>query len=145
VREAGVAPGEDAALRQRLRRMEARAAAVQRCGLVGAALGAEAGGVGEGLRGVATQLRAVLADEEAYAAAESSAQPGIFVGLDPSWRHLPRPAAWQDMVSGSWSARLQQAFLGSCSLCWQACGRRRRQMAQSQAWKERRTRAGARR
>lgn len=74
VREAGVAPGEDVALRQRLRRMEARSASVQRCGLVHTALAGEAGSVAEGMRAVQAHLRAVIADESAHAAAEAGAR-----------------------------------------------------------------------
>lgn len=70
VREAEVEAGEEMTLRQRLRQMEARQASVQRCGIVRMGLVGDdgSGGVQEGLRSVQTQLNAVLADEEAYAA-----------------------------------------------------------------------------
>jgi hypothetical protein len=70
VRAAEVQAGEEAALRLRLRQMEARRASVQRCGMVHTAVMGDsgAGGLHEGLRSVQTQLSAVLADEEAYAA-----------------------------------------------------------------------------
>ena len=64
-------PGEEGVLRLRLRQMEARRASVQRCSIVRTALMGDSGsggGLREGLRSVQTQLNAVLADEEAYAA-----------------------------------------------------------------------------
>ena len=62
--------GEEVALRQRLRQMEARQASVQRCGIARTGLvGVDgSGGIQEGLRSVQTQLNAVLGEEEAYAA-----------------------------------------------------------------------------
>ncbi len=69
--------GEEAVLRQRLRQMEARQASVQRCGIVRTGLLGDdgSGGVQEGLRSVQTQLNAVLADEEAYAAVRAGTTP----------------------------------------------------------------------
>ena len=63
VRQAEVAAGEEGALRQRLRQMEARQSSVQRC----AAVAATQAGLQEGLRAVQTQLNAVLAEEQAQA------------------------------------------------------------------------------
>ena len=77
VRQAGVAPGEEEGLRQRLRQMEAHRSSVQRCGLVRIALVGDEGaasGVQDGLRSVQTQLHAILADEEAFAAMEAGGQ-----------------------------------------------------------------------
>ncbi|EIE25588.1 P-loop containing nucleoside triphosphate hydrolase protein [Coccomyxa subellipsoidea C-169] len=76
VREAEVETGEEAVLRQRLRQMEARQASVQRCGIVRTGLLGDdgSGGVQEGLRSVQTQLNAVLADEEAYAAVRADSK-----------------------------------------------------------------------
>ena len=59
----GVQPGEEQALRRRLRHMEARQSSVQRCGLVAAAQA----GLQEGMRAAQTQLNAVLAEEQAHA------------------------------------------------------------------------------
>ena len=63
VSSAGVQPGEEQALRRRLRHMEARQSSVQRCGLVAAAQA----GLQEGVRAAQTQLNAVLAEEQAHA------------------------------------------------------------------------------
>ncbi|BDA41836.1 DNA repair protein RecN [Coccomyxa sp. Obi] len=76
VREAEVEAGEEVALRQRLRQMEARQASVQRCGIARTGLVGDdgSGGVQEGLRSVQTQLNAVLGDEEAYAAVRAGSK-----------------------------------------------------------------------
>lgn len=56
-------PGEEQALRRRLRQMEARQSSVQRCSTVAATQA----GLQEGVRAVQTQLNAVLAEEQAQA------------------------------------------------------------------------------
>ncbi|CAL8460865.1 g396 [Coccomyxa elongata] len=76
VKEAEVEAGEEMALRQRLRQMEARQASVQRCGIARTGLVGDdgSGGVQEGLRSVQTQLNAVLGEEEAYAAVRAGSK-----------------------------------------------------------------------
>lgn len=117
--------GEELALRVRLRQMEARQASVQRCGIVRMGLVGDDGssGVQEGLRSVQTQLNAVLADEEAYAAVRAGGRrtfPWITSnGLhwcigegSPLWRHFP---FWIYLIffiiSCSFSGLLEGEFL----------------------------------
>ena len=71
VRQAEVAAGEEGALRQRLRKMEARQSSVQRCGAVAATQAS----LQEGLRAVQTQLNAVLAEEQAQADVRAGTGP----------------------------------------------------------------------
>lgn len=67
MRATGVEEGEERRLRRELRRMEARRSAVERCGLVRTALGAD-GGVADGLSSVEAHVQGVLMQEEAAAA-----------------------------------------------------------------------------
>jgi DNA repair ATPase RecN len=70
---AEVEPGEDAALRRRLRELDARRSAAERCALVAVGIGGDGGGGGivDALHDVEIHLRAVLAQEERLAAAEA--------------------------------------------------------------------------
>ncbi|EFJ47154.1 hypothetical protein VOLCADRAFT_117930 [Volvox carteri f. nagariensis] len=80
-----VQPGEERELRRTLKKMEARRAAVEQCGLVRMALCGEGGrgGVTDALRTIEAQLNAILAQEEqnrAMAAAAAAAAKGLPAG-----------------------------------------------------------------
>lgn len=84
VREVGMAAGEESALRQRLRQMEARQSSVQRCSVVATTQAS----LQEGLRAVQTQLNAILAEEQA----QTDALAGQFLILShPAHALMSRP------------------------------------------------------
>ena len=119
VHAAALEPGEERALRRRLRRMTERRGAVARCQLVGQALAGEggggAGGLDDGLRTVEGHLSAILGVEEAHAALAGGAgepDPNPDQYLDTN----PEPDAADDGAAAAVEAALSDVSRARAAL-----------------------------
>jgi hypothetical protein len=119
VRQAGIEPGEERALRRQLRQLDGRRAAAQACRLISVGLGGDGGGgMADAMRDVQLQVKQLLSQEERLAA-QAAAELAAEGAEQPSSGHAAAAAAAGEEV-GADEDSAQAMLLSSLALLDQA-------------------------